>query len=52
MLSFMCMRGSLNLMSGSFKEAYMRYECGEHIWEKEREQQISLQNFKIQRLLG
>ena len=23
----MCMRESLNCMSGSFKEAYMKYEC-------------------------
>ena len=48
----MCMRGSLNWMSGSFKEAYMRYECGEHIWAKERatNQSKKFQNSKVTEL--
>ena len=51
-LCFMCMRGSLKLNEWKFKEAYMKYKCGgEHMSAKEREQQINLQNFKIQKLL-
>ena len=46
----MCMRGTLNWMCGCCKEAYMRYEYAEHIWAKEGEQQINLQNYKIQKV--
>ena len=30
----------------------MKYECGENMSAKEGEQQINLQNFKIQKLFG
>ena len=36
-----------------FKEAKMKYECGgEHMSAKEGDQQINLQNYKIQKLFG
>ena len=38
MLSFMWMSGSLKLNESKFKEALMKYECGENMSAKEGEQ--------------